>query len=51
MSPDYKAIKNESKKYSHFFLKIFKNSIAVIKKFRRFALPIQRETIKSSLKY
>ena len=46
MIPENKAIKNESKKYSHFFLKIFNFIIAVKKMFRRFALPIRGKTIK-----
>ena len=46
MTPENKAIKNEGKKYSHFFLKIFNFIIAIKKMFRRFALPIRGKTIK-----
>jgi len=46
MIPENKAFKNGSKKYSHFFLKIFDFSVAIKKMFRRFALPIRGETIK-----
>ena len=46
MIPENKAFKNESKKYSHFFLKIFDFSVVIKKMFCRFALPIRGKTVK-----